>query len=246
VGRNVVILKYLAERTGIKIIAPTGVYREAFTPTRLLDVSMEALADEWIKDLTEGMEGTPIRAGFIKIAMSDDGPTAREVRSLRAAARASLAVGAATGGAAVASHTKGSVIAMRQMDILEEAGLDLNRFIWVHANSEPDMESHLRAAQRGAYVEFDGLSPDPASLESHARFTLNLIQAGFAQNILLSHDAGWYQPGIPDGVPDHGYRGYTTLIQDFMPYLKQRGVDDDTLRLLVHANPARAFAFHVG
>src|SRR3990172_617891 len=89
VGRNIHILRYLAERTNMKIIAPTGVYREAFIPADLLDLSMEALAEMWIKDLTEGIESTPIRAGFIKIAMSDDGPTQREVRNLRAAARAS-------------------------------------------------------------------------------------------------------------------------------------------------------------
>jgi phosphotriesterase-related protein len=241
VGRNINVLKYLAERTSIKIIAPTGVYREAFIPTAWLDVSKEALADAWIADLTQGIDGTPIRAGFIKIAMSDDGPTEREVRNLQAAARASQATDAV-----IASHTIGGALAMREMDILEQAGLDLSRFIWVHANAEADPGYHLKAAQRGAYVEFDGLSSAPASLEDHARYTLNLVQAGYAEKVLLSHDAGWYQPGSPTQQPEGGYRGYTTLNQEFMPLLQQRGVSDDIIRLLVHTNSAHAFGFKPG
>jgi phosphotriesterase-related protein len=139
----------------------------------------------------------------------------------------------------IASHTIGGALAMREMDILEEAGLDLSRFIWVHANAEADMAYHLKAAQRGAYVELDGLSPAPASLEDHARYAINLVQAGYAERVLISHDAGWYQPGSPTQQPDGGYRGYTTVIKEFMPMLQQRGVSDDNIRLLVHANPTR-------
>jgi len=241
VGRNIQILKYLAERTSIKIIAPTGVYREAFIPTAWLDTPMETLAEAWITDLTQGIDGTPVRAGFIKIAMSDDGPTQREVRNLQAAARASRATGAV-----IASHTIGGALAMQEMDILEKAGLELGRFIWVHANAEADMAYHLRVAQRGAYVELDGLSPTPASLEDHARYAINLVQAGYAERVLISHDAGWYQPGSPTQQPEGGYRGYTTVIQEFMPLLKQRGVSDDIIRLLVHTNPTRAFGFIPG
>jgi phosphotriesterase-related protein len=240
VGRNIPILQYLARHTGIKIVAPTGVYREAYIPTALLNISTRALAEMWIRDIEAGIDGTGVRAGFIKIAMSDDGPTPREVRNLQAAAQASQATGAA-----IASHTIGGALAMQEMDILESAGLNLSRFVWVHANAEPDMSFHLQAAQRGAYVEFDGLGSSYSSLEDHAKFTLNLIQAGFIRQVLLSHDAGWYQPGSPTGQPDGGYRGYTALIQQFMPLLKERGLSDDELRLLVHTNPAQAFGFKV-
>ena len=236
VGRNINILRYLAERTRIKIVAPTGVYREAFIPTAMLDVSMETLADTWIKDLTEGIDGTDSRAGFIKLAVSDDGITEREKRNLKAAARASQATGAV-----IASHTVGGERAVEEMDLLEEAGLSLDRFIWVHANTEADMDFHIKAAQRGAYVELDGLGP--ASLEEHARYTKNLVEAGLAERVLLSHDAGWYQPGSPTGEPDNGYRGYTFLSRTFIPHLQGMGISDDAIRLLVHTNATRAFGF---
>ena len=84
-----------------------------------------------------------MRAGFIKLAMSDDGPTALEIRNLRAAARASQNTGAV-----IAVHTIGGRIAKQEMDVLEEEGLDLSRFIWVHAQTEPDSSIRKEAAQR--------------------------------------------------------------------------------------------------
>ena len=84
--------------------------------------------------------------------MSDDGPTALEIRNLRAAATASQNTGAL-----IASHTIGGKIAKQEMDVLEEAGLDLQRFIWVHAQTEPDLTILAEAARRGAYVELDSV-----------------------------------------------------------------------------------------
>jgi phosphotriesterase-related protein len=134
------------------------VYREAFTPSSLREISEADLAGLWIRELTEGIEGTPIRASFIKLAMSDDGPTALEIRNLKAAATASQAIGAV-----IASHATGGKVARKEMDVLEEAGLDLQRFIWVHAQTETDLPVLLESARRGAYLEFDSVG----ALTSH-------------------------------------------------------------------------------
>ena len=134
VGRNVEVLQSLADITPIHIIAPTGVYRDAYIPASLRETSEHALTDLWIHELTKGIEQTTLCAGFIKLAMSDDGPTALEIRNLKAAVRASLETGAV-----IASHTIGGKVARKEMDVLEKAGLDLRRFIWVHAQTEPDL-----------------------------------------------------------------------------------------------------------
>ncbi|HEX2906133.1 MAG TPA: hypothetical protein VHO69_04690 [Phototrophicaceae bacterium] len=241
VGRNIPVLQHLAQITPIHIIAPTGVYREAYIPANLRETSVEALAELWARELTEGIDDTPVRAGFIKIAMSDDGPTPLEERNLRAAARASQQTGAV-----IASHTSGGAQAIRrELDILEAAGLDLGRFIWVHAHTEPDPAVHLEAAKRGAWVEFDAIGaldwfPEQSKMVD---FVLHLLDAGFGDQILLSHDAGWYEPGQPEGRPAKGMRGYTALVETFIPALKARGVDDDIIRQMTQTNPARAFAF---
>ena len=238
VGRNLTILSRLAEISPIRIIAPTGVYREAFTPLSLREISESELANLWIRELTEGIEGTSIRAGFIKLAMSDDGPTALEIRNLKAAAKASQITGAV-----IASHTIGGKVARKEMDILEESGLDLQRFIWVHAQTEPDMIVLEEAARRGAYVELDSVGAPYQSQIELLETAVALIEAGHADHLLLSHDAGWYNPARGDGMPDGGFRGYTALTKEFLPALLERGITEGQVRVITADNPARAFAF---
>jgi phosphotriesterase-related protein len=239
VGRNVAVLKRLAEVTPIHLVAPTGVYKEGFIPVEMDGLSAQALAEHWTADILDGMDGTDVRAGFIKIALSDSGPTALEERSLKAAALASQRTGAVVG-----SHTIGGAAARRELDILESAGLDLRQFIWIHAHTETDPAVHLEAARRGAWIEFDAIGavswfPDQERLVD---FTCALLDAGCGGQILLSHDAGWYEPGQPGGLPAEGYRGYTALIETFIPALRRRGADDATIHQLTATNPAQAFA----
>ena len=240
VGRNIAVLRHLATTTPIRIIAPTGVYKEGFMPPDVIDLDAEALAELWVRDLTEGIDGTDSRAGFIKIALVDDGPTEREIRSIKAAALASGQTGAVIG-----CHTIGGAAAMRELAILEAAGHNLSRFIWIHAHTERDAAVHLAAARRGIWLEFDAIGatswhPQDVMLEQ----VLAVIEAGYADHVLLSHDAGWYQPGEPGGQPPQpgGIRGYTALVNEFIPALKARGVSDDLIRQMTVTNPARAFA----
>jgi len=238
VGRNLTVLSRLAEISPIRIIAPTGVYREAFTPSSLQDIGEGDLGDLWTHELTEGIEGTSVRAGFIKLAMSDNGPTALEIRNLKAAAKASQATGAV-----IASHTIGGNVARKEMDVLEEAGLDLQRFIWVHAQTETDLAVLMESARRGAYLELDSVGAPYQSQTDLLETTMAMIEAGYADQLLLSHDAGWYNPARTDGLPEDGFRGYTALTQEFIPRLLERGISEEQVRVITVNNPARALAF---
>lgn len=238
VGRNLSVLRRLSESTPIYIVAPTGVYRDAYIPESLREIGEDELAELWTRELTEGIEGTSIRAGFIKLAMSDDGPTALEIRHLKAAAKASKRTGAV-----IASHTIGGRVAREEMDVLDAAGHDLRRFIWIHAQTEPDVSILEEAARRGAYVELDSVGApfqsQPELLERVAR----LLDTGLMKHILLSHDAGWFDPSSSDGLPKEGYRGYTALVRDFIPALLARGVREEQIYSMTVLNPREAFAF---
>ena len=238
VGRNLNVLQSLADATSMHIIAPTGVYRDAFIPVSLREINEDELAELWTKELTEGMERTSIRAGFIKLAMSDDGPTPLEIRNLRAGVKAAQRTGAV-----IASHTIGGTVAKKEMDVLEEAGLDLHRFIWIHAQTEPDVSVLKEAARRGAYIELDSVGAPHQSQPELLDVTVSLIAAGYIDHLLLSHDAGWYNPADANRMPDGGYRGYTALMKDFLPALAARGISDEQIRQITVVNPAQAFAF---
>lgn len=237
VGRNAHILRRIAETTSIHIVAPTGVYREAFVPKNMKYESQDALSAVWIQDITEGIDRTGVKAGFIKMAVSDDGPTPLEIHMLKAAAATSRATGAA-----IASHTINAASAFQEMDVLESEGIDLHRFVWVHANASAGTLDHLKAVRRGATVEFDSIGAPYSDQAALADYTIALLAAGYENQILLSHDAGWYQPGQPGGQPEGGIRGYTALVDTFLPDLRARGVSEEIIRQLTWSNPAQIFA----
>ena len=237
VGRNLAVLGHLSACTPIHIIAPTGIYKEAFTPPFLRDVSVDFLAALWTQELLSGIDGTHIRAGFIKLAVSDDGPTALETRNLKAAARASIA-----SGAVIACHAVGGKAALAVLDILEAAGLDLTRFIWVHAQTEDNLQIQLEVARRGAFLEIDSIGGTWQPQTQLLKNVLGILEAGCMDHLLLSHDAGWYNPARQDGMPEDGFRGYTPLITEFLPTLKQSGVSHEQIHRITVDNPCRAFA----
>jgi phosphotriesterase-related protein len=237
VGRNISILKALNEITPIHIVVPTGVYREGYIPAEMISMPIDELANLWIRELFEGIEETEIRAGFIKISVSDHGPTSLEERSLIAASVASQQTGAV-----VACHTANGSVFEREWNTLEKSGLDPSRFIWVHANLEPDSKKHIDAAKVGVFVEFDAIGATWQSQDAMIQAVIALLDAGYIEKILLSHDAGWYEPGSPKGEPEDGIRGYTALIEDFNPALSSRGVSKEEIIQITQDNPAQAFS----
>lgn len=240
VGRNIDILRRLAENTRIHILAPTGIYREAFTPEPFQKWTINELSDLWIKEITQSIDSSPSKAGFIKIAVSDDGPTRLEERNIRAAVRTSKATGAA-----IASHTIGGRAALDQLAILNEEGLKLDKFIWVHAGSEAALDYHLEVASSGAYLEYDFIGQPGTDPELIINRIQSLLQENLEDRILLSHDAGWFQPGNLNGQPEGGIRGYTYITDVFIPLMSQRGIDQQTVKQLTEDNPKTAFAILV-
>jgi phosphotriesterase-related protein len=234
VGRNVQVVARLARESGVHVVVPTGVYGRAnFAPAAYRGMSEAELVKWMVGEIRDGIEGSGIKAGFIKLASSQEELKPLEERYLRAAARAAKQTGVA-----IASHTTSGAVAVRQADILEQEGLDLDRFIWVHAQSETDSSFRERLAARGVYIELDSIGSNPADDAKLIDAIKELILAGHSNRILLSHDAGWYNPGQPNGGTQ---RGYTYLTKTFVPKLRINGLDEKTIQLLIRANPQRAF-----
>ena len=94
------------------------------------------------------------------------------------------------------------------------------------------------------FVEFDAIGSGWIPDEDMLDYTVALIEGGYTERILLSHDAGWYQPGNPDGQPEGGeMRGYTSLVNDFIQTMKDKGVPDVVVKTITHDNPVSAYGF---
>ena len=235
VGRNAPILARVSEESGLPVVVPTGVYgRDNFAPPEHRSMSEDELTTLFVSEIRDGIEDTGIRAGFIKIATGSGALTALEEKFLRAAGRA-----ASETGAAVASHSPRGSNASRQASIL--ASIDpAVRFIWVHAQNESNRDLHRQLASLGTYIEFDNLGWNPGQDAGLITAIQELLAAGYGDRILLSHDAGWYRPGVLNGGSQ---KGYTYLVETFIPKLRNAGVDDGTIRMITETNPIRAFGF---
>jgi len=235
VGRNVTAIRRLAEESGLPVIVPTGVYGRAnFAPPAHRNMTKNDLAALFVKEIQEDIEGSGSKAGFIKISTSDTTLTALEEKFLRAARRAALSTGAV-----VASHTAAGSVARRQIDILESISPSI-RFIWVHAQVERNRTIHRELAARGVFIEFDSLGWQPSDDNSLIAAIKELLAAGYGDRILLSHDAGWYQPGQTNGGTQ---KPYTYLHKTFIPKLRSNGLTDTMIRMITDENPVRAFTF---
>ena len=232
VGLRVDIDLAVSRATGLPIVVPTGNYREPWIPDWVRSAS-EAELEAWmVRELTEGVGDTGVRAAWIKLSAGDDGITPLEARILRAAARAS-----ATTGAVIGSHTIRGRVVMDQLDIIEAEGGRADRFISIHTQEEKDFGLNRAVAARGAFIEYDhvGRAPD----DEVATLIMRALDAGLGGQLLISHDLGWYDPAQPGGGAP---RPYTHLSDVMLPLLGARGVPEATLRQLTVDNPFAAFA----
>ena len=232
VGRRADCDLAVSRATGLPIVVPTGIYREPWIPAWARTASEDAISAWMREELDSGIEATGVRAGWIKLSAGDEGITPLEAHILRAAARAAVETGATIG-----SHTIKGRVVMDQLDIIEASGGSAGRFISIHTQLEPDFGLHKAVAARGAWIEYDNIGWVP--VEESVALILRALEAGLADRLLLSHDAGWYDPAKPGGGAP---KPYTVLSTEVLPRLRQAGVDEATITRLTHDNPFRAYA----
>ena len=233
VRRRADILRAVSEATNFPLVVPTGIYREPWVPDWAHAMSEDALCD-WMRSELEGtIEQSGVPAGWIKLSAGDEGLTPCETKILRAAARAAAATGAVIG-----SHTIRGRVVRDQLALIEQHGYTPDRFIWIHAQVEPEADLNLEMARRGAWIEYDSIGSEATEGEILVRIQ-RLLDAGLGHRVLLSHDRGWYDPAQPGGgtpLP------WTPLTERFIPRLRAAGLDDAALTQLTCLNPFRAFA----
>jgi phosphotriesterase-related protein len=234
VGRRADILRAVSEATDFPLVAPTGIYREPWIPEWAHQASEGELREWMTGELEEEIEASGVQAAWIKLSAGDEGMTDCEAKILRAATAAGLATRAAIG-----SHTDRGRVVQDQLTIIEQGGYTPERFIWIHAQNEPDVQLHLELARRGVWIEYDAIGSEQLYDGVFLRLVVGMLEAGLGDRLLLSHDRGWYDPAQPGGGTP---RPYTYISEHFVPQLREAGIDEATIQQLTHTNPFRAFA----
>ena len=236
-GRDVLLLEKIANKTGIRIITNTGLYgarNNKFIPKYAQDITAENLAEMWINEYQNGIDETSIRPGFIKIGIDNsDSLHAMHQKLVKAAALTHLKTGLV-----IASHTGKAIGLWPQLNILKEMGVSPESFIWVHAQAENNNDSYLKAAEIGCWISLDGLGWE---LEKHIEKILFAKRNGILDRILISHDSGWYDPQKENQT----IRPYTNIFKKLYPKLKSHGFTEDEFKLLITVNPSKAFSIEI-
>jgi phosphotriesterase-related protein len=237
-GRDPLLLRRLAGASGLRLVTNTGYYGAAgdrYVPAHAWRESASELAARWTAEFHDGIEGTGIRPGFIKIGVDEGSLSAIDRKLVEAAALCHLRTGLT-----IAVHTGDGEAALDTLATLRRRGVAPEAWVWVHAQNTPDRPTQDWAARVGGRVELDGVSPD--GLEAHARAVLDMARRGLLGHVLVSQDAGWYHVGEAGGGT---WRPYTFLFERFVPALRAKGLTEDAIRTLLVVNPARAFALRV-
>jgi phosphotriesterase-related protein len=237
VGRDPARLVRLAERTGLHVVMGCGWYRGAYYPPESLIErrSVDDLADELVREWSEGVGITGIRPGIIgEIGTDKPWVSPAEERVHRAAARAARRTGLA-----ITTHAVLSDVGLAQLRIFEEEGADPSRVVIGHADSYPSLDHYLEIARRGANLEFDFLGMSFTPMErfgegSVLELLLELLALGHGDRVLLSQDV------CHNGqLTRYGGNGYTYLQRTFLPRLREAGASDADVHRLTVENPRR-------
>lgn len=242
-GRDPLLLKSLSRISGVNFITNTGYYgagNNKFLPESFYRLTPQELAAIWINESKNGIEGTGIRPGFIKIGVIPaDTLSADHRKIITAAGLAHLSTGLV-----IASHTGPDNPAFEQITILKKLGVDPSAFIWVHAQGGT-AEGNIRAAREGVWISLDNirrrsnLEPGvPNSPGWYAERILSLKNEGLLSRVLISHDSGWYDPAKSGGG---NINGYNDIFESFIPLLKEKGFSDEEIDQILVKNPQEAF-----
>lgn len=234
-GRDPWLLRSLAEASGVRIITNTGLYgarSNQFLPPYAFEETARQLSRRWIREWESGIEGSGVRPGFIKIGVDAGSLSPQHRKLVEAAALTHRATGLT-----IAAHTGPAEGAFQEMEILRSNGVRPDALIWVHAQAEEQLDFHVRAAALGAWVSLDNVSA--GETDRYLQRLRRLKEEKLLHRVLLSHDAGWYSPGEPQGGE---VRGFTDLFDHLLPALRQEGFTEEDLRQLLVTNPREALA----
>ncbi|NNL66599.1 MAG: phosphotriesterase [Myxococcales bacterium] len=246
-GRDIEFIARVAQKTGFQIVCATGLYkqneggvpywhfRSNFGPT------VDAMAELFIRELTEGIGSTGVRAGIIKVATGPGGMTDYERGIFEAAAKASVATGAP-----ITTHTDQGTAGDLQQQVLTGGGVPAHRIVIGHSCGTSDTAYHQKIARGGSYLGFDRfgldvLHPDAERVAALAR----LVKGGAGDRIVVSHDSVWCWGGQP--IPPEAQAGMAEtwnpshFSQRIVPQLIEAGVTQAQVDTLLVDNPRRFF-----
>ena len=238
--RDAAFSKRVADESGLNVILATGIYTYEHLPQPLLNRTEDQLAEIFVHDIKQGIQGTGIKAAFIKCAADEPGVTPNVEKVHRAAARASLQ----TGRPIMAHSRPASGTGPEQMRIFGEEGVDPSKVQVAHTGDTDDLDYIERLLDTGCWIGMDRYGLDIfLPTEKRQETVLALLEKGHADRMFLSQDwcstLDWFTPEMEEQLKPVAAPNWsmTFLFEQVIPELKERGMTDDQLDQMMVENP---------
>ncbi len=243
-GRDVRFMKRVAEQTGVRIVACTGIYTYDYLPHYFENRDIDVMADHFVEDIEIGCQGTDIRAAFLKCAADAAGVTEHVEKIHRAVARASVQTGAP-----IMAHSMPAVgTGPRQVEIFAEEGVDMNKVQIAHCGDTDDVEYIQGLVDRGVYVGLDRYGLEMyLPIDKRNATAAELLRRGHAERLMISQDfcatIDWFPPEAAEVFEGQGaIRNWsmTLVFDEVVPTLRELGaMDDASFDTVFVQNPKR-------
>jgi phosphotriesterase-related protein len=244
-GRYIPRIGKLAARIDLKIIVATGLYTFYELPHywggRVPGSGpngTDPMVNLFVRDITEGIAGTGIKAGVIKCATDRPGVTPDVERVLRACAQAHRATGAPITTHTFAAARRG----LEQQEIFKSEGVDLTRVVIGHSGDTDDLGYLEELIANGSILGMDRFGIDGMlTTEKRVAVIAELCERGYADRMVLSHDASCYLDWIPGEIPPSTMPNwhYLHISHDVLPALREVGVTDAQIETMLVDTPRR-------
>jgi phosphotriesterase-related protein len=242
-GRDVEFSRRVSEETGLQVVPCTGIYTYDYLPMFFVTRDANAMADLFVHDIEESIQGTGIKAAFLKCAADEPGVTENIEKVHRGVARASVRTGAP-----IMAHSRpASQTGFRQIQIFEEEGVELSKVQIAHTGDTDDLDYIERVLEKGVYIGMDRYGLEIfLPIEKRNATVAALLERGYADRMFLSQDycatIDWYPVEIEEQLLAAGAAkdwSMTLLFDQVIPALRQAGMTDDQLETIMVGNPKR-------
>ncbi len=239
-GRDIRFTQRVVAATGMQVLAATGLYTYNDLPFYFENRPTTHMASLFVHDIEEGIQGTGIRAAFLKCATDAPGITHGVERVIRAVAMAHRQTGVP-----IMTHSHPvSGSGLKQQDLLESEGVDLSRVLIGHSGDTDDIDYLVRLMERGSFIGMDRYGLDVILPTDKRNATVvELCQRGYAKQMMIAQDAcatiDWYDPHLLEAMTPNWTM---TFVPDaVLPALREAGVSDADIRTMTVENPRRYF-----
>ena len=244
-GRDVRLVAEVADRVPINIVAATGWYTPNVLPTyfgfhgpgRTID-EPEPLVELFVRDIRDGIAGTSVRAGMLKVMTDADGVTPDVARVMAAAALAHEETGIP-----ITTHSHpASRNGLAQQTFLRERGVPPERVIIGHSGDSEDLDYLRQLMDNGSTIGFDRFGMEHVLPDARRVPTLiAMIRMGYADRIVLSHDAAFYSHVTPPSWRARNTPRWRmdTIARHVLPALRTAGVSSEEIDQMLIGNPRR-------